>query len=73
MTEAYCFKCRSRREIAAPQDVTLKNGSPAVTGKCPECGRNLFRMVSREGRRAKLERQDVLARGGVDMFEAAPE
>lgn len=46
--EAYCFKCRSKREIAAPQRVTLKNGNPAVTGKCPECSCKMFRMVARE-------------------------
>ena len=72
MTEAYCFKCRVKREIEAPQDVTLKNGQPAVTGKCPACGRKLFRMVSRTVRSAQLERRDVLSRGGVDMFGAAP-
>ena len=35
MTEAYCFKCRTKQEIEAPQDVTLKNGRPATTGEMP--------------------------------------
>ena len=36
--EAYCFKCRSKREIRNPQQVTLKNGRPATQGVCPQCG-----------------------------------
>ena len=34
--EAYCFKCRSKREIKSPQQVTLKNGRPATQGVCPQ-------------------------------------
>ena len=64
MTEAYCFKCRTK-------DVTLKNGRPATTGKCPACGRKLFRMVSWSDRKATQERRDILAAGGIDMFGAA--
>ncbi|SVD93147.1 uncharacterized protein METZ01_LOCUS446001, partial [marine metagenome] len=29
MTTAYCVKCRTKREIKDPQEVTLKNGRPA--------------------------------------------
>ena len=44
MTTAYCVKCRTKREIKDPQEVTLKNGRPAVKGTCPECGINVFRI-----------------------------
>ena len=44
MTTAYCVKCRTKREIKDPQEVTLKNGRPAVKGNCPECGTNVFRI-----------------------------
>ncbi len=47
--EAYCFKCRGKREIEAPERVTLKNGNPAMTGRCPSCGTKVFRMVARGG------------------------
>lgn len=40
---AYCFKCRQRREIKDPKQVTLKNGKPAITGTCPVCGSKLYR------------------------------
>ncbi|MDP6101807.1 MAG: DUF5679 domain-containing protein [Dehalococcoidia bacterium] len=42
--EAYCFKCRAKREISGPQQVTLKNGRPATQGTCPRCGTKVFRI-----------------------------
>ena len=42
--EAYCFKCKAKREIGNPQAVTLKNGRPATQGTCPECGTKVFRI-----------------------------
>jgi hypothetical protein len=44
--EAYCVKCREKREIKDPVEVTLKNGRPALKGTCPVCGTGLFRMLS---------------------------
>ena len=42
--EAYCFKCREKREIQNAQGVTLKNGKPATQGTCPTCGTKVFRI-----------------------------
>jgi RNase P subunit RPR2 len=42
--QAYCVKCRTKREIKNPQRVTLKNGRPATQGICPVCGTKLFRI-----------------------------
>jgi hypothetical protein len=42
--EAYCMKCRTKREIKSPQKVTLKNGRPATQGTCPVCGTKLTRI-----------------------------
>jgi len=42
--EAFCFKCRSKREIKDPKQVTLKNGKPATQGVCPVCGTKVFRI-----------------------------
>jgi len=36
--EAYCVKCRDKREMSQPKQITMKNGKPAVQGKCPVCG-----------------------------------
>ena len=42
--EAYCLKCRDKREISNPEQVTLKNGRPATKGDCPTCGTKVFRI-----------------------------
>lgn len=40
----FCMKCKTSREIADAQPTTLKNGKPAVTGKCPVCGTKIFKI-----------------------------
>ena len=42
--DAYCFKCRAKREIGGAQQITLKNGRPATHGTCPLCGTKVFRI-----------------------------
>ncbi len=42
--EAYCLKCRTKREMNSPKQVTLKNGRPATQGSCPVCGTKIFRI-----------------------------
>ncbi|MCZ6614651.1 MAG: DUF5679 domain-containing protein [Chloroflexi bacterium] len=42
--EAYCMKCRTKREIRNPANVTLKNGRPATQGTCSTCGTKVFRI-----------------------------
>lgn len=42
--EAYCVKCKTKREIVDPQAVFTKTGTPATRGKCAVCGTGLFRM-----------------------------
>lgn len=44
MPQAYCFKCRAKREIKNPAKITLKNGRPATRGSCPVCGTKVFRI-----------------------------
>ena len=43
-TEAYCLKCRTKRQISNAQEVTLKNGRPATQGTCPVCSTKVFRI-----------------------------
>jgi hypothetical protein len=45
-TEAYCVKCRTKREMKDPQEVTMQNGRPATKGTCPVCGTSMFRIGS---------------------------
>ena len=43
-TEAYCVKCKTKREMKSPEKITMKNGRPATQGICPECGTKLFKI-----------------------------
>ena len=42
--EAYCVKCRAKREINNAQSITMKNGRPATQGVCGTCGTKVFRI-----------------------------
>jgi len=44
VAEAYCVKCKAKREIKGAQKITMKNGKPAITGTCPVCGTKVFRI-----------------------------
>jgi len=48
MPEAYCVKCKAKKEMAKPEQVTMKNGRPAMQGVCPDCGTKLFRIMASE-------------------------
>ena len=45
--EGYCVKCKSKKEIKAPVEVTMKNGRKAMKGKCPTCGTGMFRILGK--------------------------
>ncbi|MBX7212468.1 MAG: type I DNA topoisomerase [Thermoflexales bacterium] len=48
--EAFCFKCRAKRELKNPTPIFFANGSPATQGTCPVCGSDrLFRMGRTDG------------------------
>ena len=38
MAEAYCVKCKAKREVKNPQKITMKNGKPALSGGGRVCG-----------------------------------
>jgi DNA topoisomerase-1 len=59
--EAYCVKCKAKREMDSPQAVFTSNGTPATQGMCPECGTKMFRM----GRTPAHEGLDPYA--GIDL------
>jgi hypothetical protein len=45
MAEAYCVKCKAKREVANATEVTMKNGRPALKGVCPTCGTGLYKIL----------------------------
>jgi hypothetical protein len=42
--QAYCMKCRAKKEMKNPKSITMKNGKPATQGVCPSCGTKMFRI-----------------------------
>jgi Zn finger protein HypA/HybF involved in hydrogenase expression len=42
--QAYCVKCRAKKEMKTPKSITMKNGKPATQGVCPTCGTKMFRI-----------------------------
>ncbi len=42
--QAYCMKCKAKREIKDARSITMKNGRPATQGTCPVCGTKMFRI-----------------------------
>lgn len=42
--QAYCMKCRDKRDMKEQQAVFTSNGTPATRGQCVVCGTVLFRM-----------------------------
>ncbi|HSS97273.1 MAG TPA: DNA topoisomerase, partial [Terriglobales bacterium] len=46
--QAYCVKCKTKREMLNPEAVFTQNGTPGTKGTCPVCGTTLFRMGATE-------------------------
>lgn len=42
--EGYCVKCRAKRTMNDPEQITMKNGRPATRGVCPVCGTKMFKI-----------------------------
>ncbi len=45
MVQAYCVKCKAKREMSDAKEVTMKNGRKAMKGKCPKCGTGMYRIM----------------------------
>lgn len=50
--EAYCVKCKAKKEIKDAQEVKVKTKGgktrPAMRGVCPDCGTVMMRFLSSE-------------------------
>ena len=42
--QAYCVKCKAKREMKNPKQIKMKNGRKATKGVCPKCGTKVFRI-----------------------------
>ena len=44
MVEAYCVKCKAKRQMNDPKEITMKNGKKATQGVCPVCSTKMFKI-----------------------------
>ena len=44
LMQAYCVKCRAKKEMKDARAITMKNGRPATQGVCLTCGTKMFRI-----------------------------
>lgn len=42
--QAYCVKCRAKRELRDVQPATMSNGKAASRGICTVCGTSVFKI-----------------------------
>ncbi|MDR0515279.1 MAG: DUF5679 domain-containing protein [Coriobacteriaceae bacterium] len=42
--EAYCVKCKAKKEMVNPAEGLTKNGKPITKGTCPDCGTTICRI-----------------------------
>jgi hypothetical protein len=42
--QAYCVKCKTKREMKNPKAIVMKNGRPATRDVCSTCGTKMFRI-----------------------------
>ncbi len=56
--EAYCVKCKEKREIGSPKPTFTSSGTPATRGICPVCATGLYRMGKTPAHEG-LEKPDV--------------
>jgi len=41
----YCVKCKDKKVMVDAEKVTMKNGRPAMKGKCPACGTGMYKIL----------------------------
>jgi len=49
MAEAYCVRCKKKKEIKNPKEIVIKGKGgverKAITGVCPDCGTKMFKFL----------------------------
>jgi Domain of unknown function (DUF5679) len=43
-TQAYCVKCKTKRDMEDEKQITMKNGQRALSGTCPVCSTKMFKI-----------------------------
>ena len=70
--EGYCMKCKAKKEMQDPQQVTTKNGRMMTKGKCPDCGTTICKIggTAKQFATVKIDSAAPLVLGGAFHFYA---
>ncbi len=71
LMEAYCVRCKAKREMANPHPVYTKEGRPGTKGTCPVCGSRMFLMGKTEAH-ASLPKPRIAAGDGKLVILESP-
>jgi Domain of unknown function (DUF5679) len=58
VTQAYCVKCKKKREMKGEKQIIMKNGRNAISGTCSVCGTKMFKI----GGSGKAKARKVVAK-----------
>jgi DNA topoisomerase-1 len=73
--EAYCMKCKTKREVKDPVATFNSKGSPVTVGVCPVCGTRLYRTgrtPAHEGLTAPAKTETIEKRHGRLVIVESP-
>ena len=45
--QAYCVKCKAKKDMKDTQEVVMKNGRKALKGKCTSCGTGMCKILGK--------------------------
>ena len=70
--EAYCMKCKTKREIVDPQASFNSAGAPVTRGTCPVCGTALYRIGKTPAHEGMTKPEKVDKRSGKLVIVESP-
>lgn len=72
--EAYCVKCKAKREIQQPIAEYNAAGAPVTRGICPQCGTKMYRMGRTEAHEGlpKPQKTKTIKRSGKLVIVESP-
>lgn len=70
--EAYCMKCKTKREIVAPLATFNSAGSPVTRGTCGVCGTTLYRTGKTDAHEGLVKPEKVEKRSGKLVIVESP-
>ena len=70
--EAYCMKCKTKREIVNPQAAFNNAGAPITRGTCGVCGTTLYRIGKTPAHEGMVKPEKVDRRSGKLVIVESP-